>query len=623
MIIERLEVRGGFLHGLTLAFDQGLNVLIGPRGAGKTSVLELIRFAIGVPAMTAEAQNAADKQARAVLGDGTVTIYCAVQGQEIVLMRTALDDAPSDAARREIDPPLIVSQNEIEAIGLDPDSRRGILDRLLEFETRPSADRVSLRADVLRLQRGIEGLQRDREALADQVSRSAQLPQLLAEAEAEQAAAAADIVQAKPLQEAISALADELGRARSAGDAYRMTEEALVAWNQALSKSKLQQPVPKLHDAELSARVMALISSAERKLLAGLENIEEARLEVERARTRSRAVYESTQTKLKEQTEQLEALQQGAGEKGRRVSTLRQQLAERRGTTERIEQLDREIAGLLDRRKAALDELERASDAMFEARRSRAAAISAEFDGRIEVRVHRSAETNLYEKALASALQGSNLQYKALAAQVAPKLAPRELVHAVELREAKRLAKISEITDERAERLVAHLAGQPLGDVLAAELDDTVDFALLDGQDYKVTRQLSMGQRCTVVLPLLLAEQRESILLDQPEDHLDNAFIVETLVRAIRERAEDGQVLVATHNANVPVLGDAQRVVVLASDGRHGFVSTSGPLDDAETVQAITTLMEGGRDAFARRAAFYKKHPAQSRRADGRPSSSS
>src|SRR4051812_36888994 len=99
MVIERLEVQGGFLDGLKLSFAPGLNVLIGPRGAGKTSVLELIRFALGVPAMTDDAQRAADRQARAVLGDGTVSVYCSVQGHELVLIRTALDDAPSASAQ--------------------------------------------------------------------------------------------------------------------------------------------------------------------------------------------------------------------------------------------------------------------------------------------------------------------------------------------------------------------------------------------------------------------------------------------------------------------------------------------------------------------------------------------
>ena len=145
--------------------------------------------------------------------------------------------------------------------------------------------------------------------------------------------------------------------------------------------------------------------------------------------------------------------------------------------------------------------------------------------------------------------------------------------------------------------------------LLLAPLDDSVDFALLDGKDYKVTGHLSMGQRCTVVLPLLLAEDRESTLLDQPEDHLDNAFIVDTLVQALRERTSSGQVIVATHNANIPVLGEAAKVIVLASDGRQGFVQTQGALDDDGAVEAITSLMEGGREAFARRAAFYTEHP--------------
>ena len=76
----------------------------------------------------------------------------------------------------------------------------------------------------------------------------------------------------------------------------------------------------------------------------------------------------------------------------------------------------------------------------------------------------------------------------------------------------------------------------------------------------------------------------------------------------MRERAVTGQVIVATHNANIPVLGNAAEVVVLASDGRRGFVRAAAPLDDDDSVEAITTLMEGGREAFARRAAFYTAH---------------
>ena len=132
-----------------------------------------------------------------------------------------------------------------------------------------------------------------------------------------------------------------------------------------------------------------------------------------------------------------------------------------------------------------------------------------------------------------------------------------------------------------------------------------MELSLLDGVEYKKSDNLSIGQRCTVVLPLLLSGHGELLIIDQPEDHLDNAFITETLVERLRERHEGDQFILASHNANIPVLGEADLVVRLGSDGRRGFVEHAGQLDAPETVRAITSLMEGGVEAFKRRAVFY------------------
>jgi hypothetical protein len=98
------------------------------------------------------------------------------------------------------------------------------------------------------------------------------------------------------------------------------------------------------------------------------------------------------------------------------------------------------------------------------------------------------------------------------------------------------------------------------------------------------------------------------LIMDQPEDHLDNAFIVDTLLQAIRLRAEHSQTIFATHNANVPVLGEADRVILMGSDGRTAFVSHAGSLDHPDSVDAISRVMEGGTAAFQLRAAFYSRH---------------
>jgi ABC-type sulfate/molybdate transport systems ATPase subunit len=129
--------------------------------------------------------------------------------------------------------------------------------------------------------------------------------------------------------------------------------------------------------------------------------------------------------------------------------------------------------------------------------------------------------------------------------------------------------------------------------------------ALLDGGNYKPAEDLSVGQRCTVVLPIILSHTERVLIVDQPEDNLDNKFVADTLVRALRNRLPTSQLIFVTHNPNIPVLGEADRVVYLTSDGKRGDISHVGALDDPESVQAITDVMEGGLEAFETRAAFY------------------
>jgi chromosome segregation ATPase len=609
MKLDRLEVSGGFLDGLRLPFAPGLNVLIGPRGAGKTSVLELLRFALGIPAMTSEADEAAREQAFAVLGDGTVTLYALVQGEPLVFTRTALDEAPAASASYQYLAPLIVSQSEIEAIGLNPTSRREILDRLIDPLAWSEVDLSSPLGEVASLERRIERLREEREEFADKGGRSADLAAALKEAEAEQKTVAKTARKVDSLQKSTAKLADELGQLRSAGDGYRITEEMLEGWQEEITETEVERPFPSLASAPVEAQVTKRTSKAEEHIRLALEQLSSAAEVVSEARSEAVGRQQKLQKKLRAESERLEELQEGAGEVSRRVSALRQEIKAEEGFDKRVRQLDKQIRKVVAERESALDRAEQTAEKRFSMRQACAGELTARFNGRIEVRVDKSGETAAYEAALVDALQGSNLQYKSLAGKLATQVSPRELISAVESSDATRLAQLAGISDDRAVRLVAHLQQNSMAGLLLAALDDSIDFALLDGQKYKLTKNLSMGQRCTVVLPLLLAEEHESILLDQPEDHLDNAFIVDTLVSAIRARSSNGQVIVATHNANIPVLGDAAQVVVLASDGRHGFIDAVAALDADESVEAITTLMEGGREAFARRAEFYSAHP--------------
>ena len=80
---------------------------------------------------------------------------------------------------------------------------------------------------------------------------------------------------------------------------------------------------------------------------------------------------------------------------------------------------------------------------------------------------------------------------------------------------------------------------------------------------------------------------------------------MDTLIKSIVQRKTEGQLIFSTHNANIPVLGEADRVILMGSNGSRGFVRFAGALEEAPSVQAITTVMEGGIEAFDRRAKFY------------------
>ncbi len=83
---------------------------------------------------------------------------------------------------------------------------------------------------------------------------------------------------------------------------------------------------------------------------------------------------------------------------------------------------------------------------------------------------------------------------------------------------------------------------------------------------------VSVGQRCTAVLTLILAHGDAPVVIDQPEEDLDNEFIFSELVPLLRKVKERRQVIVATHNANIPVNADAELVVALQAQAGRGQV---------------------------------------------------
>lgn len=121
---------------------------------------------------------------------------------------------------------------------------------------------------------------------------------------------------------------------------------------------------------------------------------------------------------------------------------------------------------------------------------------------------------------------------------------------------------------------------------------------------YKSIQQASAGQKTAAMLSFLLVHGDEPLLLDQPEDDLDNALVSELVVEQLRRNKQHRQLMVVTHNANIVVNADAELVMTMEFDKGQITLASAGGLQERSVRQDICRVMEGGETAFRQR---YKR----------------
>ena len=136
--------------------------------------------------------------------------------------------------------------------------------------------------------------------------------------------------------------------------------------------------------------------------------------------------------------------------------------------------------------------------------------------------------------------------------------------------------------------------------------DDSLDvrYSLKDGESFKPVEQGSPGQKTAALLAFILSYGDEPLVLDQPEDDLDNHLIYNLIVTQLRQIKQRRQVLIVTHNANIVVNGDAENVVALDVKSGQTRIIIQGGLQELLIRDEICRIMEGGKDAFDQR---YKR----------------
>lgn len=606
MWISRIRVTGGFLSGLDVSLDQGLNVVVGPRGAGKTTFLELLRHAVGAQHADQSAAAARGRQAflDAVLGSGEVIVDVESDdgGRHLVV------DAKGGGQRFDLSKSvLVLGQNELEEIASDAPSRLNLLDlRTGAANELPDRSEIeALTGEIFNVraeldERREESNKRER-LVADRELFSSQEKALLGDSNA-QLSEKRDLL--RQAEERVISSGQDLERielirgdlAQLQGSYQRELDRLRVTTDRAAALSQVPAVRGALVEAaRLSEGVSAAILDALTSLDTAASETRERNIDAREAAAPIREELEQAEAGLGQITAQL-----------RNVDTALRALDENDSA---VRSLEARHATLLDRRSQLLDTVEQAEEALYETRADVARSTTAQVANNVVVVVDHLADATEFRRFLQDSLRGSSTR-ATLIDSVAERVLPRQLLEMIESNDAASLAAVAGIAEDRAQKLIENLTERSLVQGLGrVQLTDSVDFRLRDGSVDKSVDSLSTGQKCAVTLPIVLSERERTLILDQPEDHLDNAFLVTNIVSGLNARRQGGaQTIVATHNANIPVLGSAENVVVLSSDGRVGRVDVQGAFDSGNVVDRITGLMEGGREAFARRSAFYIAH---------------
>jgi ABC-type glutathione transport system ATPase component len=186
---------------------------------------------------------------------------------------------------------------------------------------------------------------------------------------------------------------------------------------------------------------------------------------------------------------------------------------------------------------------------------------------------------------------------------------PDLLVETVAQDQHDQLAEKAEIRIENARKFINAVNSHNMQDVLELQAIDLPDhpeikYEVEPGRE-KTIRELSVGQKGTVIISLALIEGQSPLVIDQPEEPLDTLSIYDQVVGTVRKQKDVRQFVFTTHNPNVAVGADAELNYVLEASADKGRVKASGGIDEIDTNKLLLVHLEGGRQAFDLRARKY------------------
>ncbi len=610
---------GGFLDGAAIHFNPNLNVLVGGRGAGKSTVVESIRTVLGLEAIGDEARKAHEGIVFQVLKSGT---------KISLLVRTHRPAVREYRIERTIPNPPLVRDDQGEVSNLSP---QDVLPRVEVFGQHEISELTKSREKLTRLlDRFVD---RDDEA----PRRKADLRRALEGNRRKLLDTRTELSRIEELLAALPGLEETLNRFREAGLEDRLKEQSLLVREERLLASipdrlslfrdcleNLEHELP-LDRAFLSAKALEDLPGKEilqrlndifevldRDLQRIAKNLKQVLAHTEEGVTSVRTEWETRKKEVQMTYEKILRELHKSRVDGEEFIRLRRQIEKLRPLRERQISFRRTEKKHADYRRSLLAEWEDFKAQEFRRLDEAAKKVNQKLRDRVQVEVTAAGDREPLFNLLREQV-GGRLSEAIDNLRSARELSLTRFVEAC--RSGAAALKVFGIPSSQCERL-ANVDPEVLMHVEELDLPSTTAIRLntapaSEPPVWQNLEALSTGQKATAVLLLLLLDSESPLVVDQPEDDLDNRFITEGVVPRMREEKQRRQFLFSTHNANIPVLGDAELIVGLSPAGDAEFGSACiafehmGSIDAKPVRELVSELLEGGKEAFERRRQKY------------------
>lgn len=592
--IESISFQGGKFDGQTIMFSRELNTLIGIRGSGKSSILEAVRYVLGLTAqMDKEYKESLVKNVFGSGGKATLNVIDK-HGKRYSVSRifgeriNVLDENGNDLNINPIrlfDGIQYFGQKDLSS---SADHENGLLEKLISGRINQPSNLDSCVNELIRTVEHLLDVSKIPQQMTEVTTQQNELEHKLsifeekgvADKLKKQSGYATDTAKLDTVKNKTDAILRDI---RNAFSKNSVASDALGGYSSTFNKDIFEDVsvVLSLIDAQLT-QIGSCIAEIE-KQRSGMEGI------ISRLKERTDSLAdEFAEIKREIKDETLD------------VDSYVKMTADLQKTKEKLKQL-REEASSKSKIEASFTKATRERNeallATYNAYKAETERIN-QNQNELRIEIAFKGDREGFKSQMKNDFKGtgiSDIKYQAICDAFTDYAAIIEdwIIH-----DGNQLKSI--ITSSEYTKLEDKLRNQ-YEELLRRQVENKVDIYYHG----KLLRQHSIGQRASALILFILTQSDNDIIfIDQPEDDLDNKVIYDEVITAIAQKKPYIQFIFATHNANIPMLGDSERVLVVEFQETKIDVA-QGNIDLDSTHTQIVDIMEGGKEAFDKRQLIY------------------